>query len=415
MKAVPETGQPMSDPVPQPTSEPVPDSVTPETETAPAAAEAVEEGFFNPDIDQFVPEAALPIWETLAEYPWLLVPVLILLGWGIGRILTWTVARALNEVTRRTDTDVDDQLADLLVGVISPTVVILSMMVSAVILPLSKSIENLTERVLATLLLFILMRAGLKAVRLILMSLSQNRDTFRMIEERTIPLFDMLSKLLLVGAAAYLFLLIWGIDPTAWLASAGIIGIAVGFAARDSLANLFSGVFIVADSPYKIGDFIVLDTGDRGMVTHVGMRSTRLLTRDDLEVTIPNALIANAKLINESGGPWVKSRIRIKIGVAYGSDLDQVCKHLVMVAEEHAGILTNPAPRVRMREFGVYAVNFELLGWIAHPEQRGKVTHEVSMAVYRRLRDENIEIPYPKQDLYIREFPETGPAAGNQD
>ena len=64
--------------------------------------------------------------------------------------------------------------------------------------------------------------------------------------------------------------MIWGIDPTAWLASAGVIGIAVGFAARDSLANLFSGIFLVADSPYKIGDYIVLDTGERGEVTSDG-------------------------------------------------------------------------------------------------------------------------------------------------
>ena len=90
---------------------------------------------------------------------------------------------------------------------------------------------------------------------------------------------------------------------TAWLASAGVVGIAVGFAAKDTLANLFSGVFILADAPYKIGDYIVLDaTGMRGKVTQIGLRSTRLITRDDVEVTIPNSIMGNSQVINQSGG-----------------------------------------------------------------------------------------------------------------
>ena len=154
--------------------------------------------------------------------------------------------------------------------------------------------------------------------------LAARKDHSELIQPRTMPMFEITIKIVLVALAGYLLLLIWGVDPTAWLASAGVIGIAVGFAARDTLANLFSGLFIVADAPYKIGDYIVLDTGERGEVTHLGIRSTRLLTRDDVEVTIPNAIIANAKIINESGGPWEKHRIRLPVGVAYGSDAKQV-------------------------------------------------------------------------------------------
>jgi small-conductance mechanosensitive channel len=119
---------------------------------------------------------------------------------------------------------------------------------------------------------------------------------------------------------------------TAWLASAGIVGIAVGFAAKDTLANLFSGVFIMADAPYKIGDYVVLDTGERGEITHIGIRSTRMRTRDDVEVTVPNSIMGNTKIINESGGPYEKYRIRVKVGVAYGSDIDQVEQLLMEIA-----------------------------------------------------------------------------------
>ena len=104
-------------------------------------------------------------------------------------------------------------------------------------------------------------------------------------------LFDMLAKILLFCAAVYLIMLAFALDVTGWLASAGIVGIAVGFAAKDSLANLFAGIFIIADAPYKLGDFIMFEDGMRGRVTEIGLRATRILTRDDIEINIPNQLI----------------------------------------------------------------------------------------------------------------------------
>ena len=118
-----------------------------------------------------------------------------------------------------------------------------------------------------------------------------------------VPLVDTVLKVTLLALAIYFVFLAWDIDVTAWVASAGIVGLALSFAAKDSLSNLFAGVSIAADAPYKMGDFITLDSGERGMVTHIGLRSTRLLTRDDIEVTIPNGVIGNAKIINDSGGP----------------------------------------------------------------------------------------------------------------
>ena len=192
---------------------------------------------------------------------------------------------------------------------------------------------------------------------------------------------------------------------TAWLASAGIVGIAVGFAAKDTLANLFSGVFILADTPYKIGDYVVLDGNQRGKVTHIGLRSTRLLTRDDVEVTVPNSIMGNSKVTNQSGGPHPKFRIRIQIGVAYGTDIDEVESILMNIAEEEDLIVKYPEPRVRFRTFGASSLDFELLGWIENPEYKGRATHFLNSAIYKRFNEANIEIPYAKQDLYIKELP----------
>ena len=219
------------------------------------------------------------------------------------------------------------------------------------------------------------------------------------------PLFDLITKLAAWLVGSYALLMIWGINPAGWLASAGIVGIAVGFAARDTLANLFSGFFILVDAPYKIGDYINLDSGERGKVTNVGMRSTRLLTRDDIEITVPNAVIGNAKIINESGGPWEKLRVRISVGAAYGSDVEQVCEVLMGVADAKTEVCRNPRARVRMRAFGASSLDFELLCWIDQPEDRGRLKHELYMEIYQAFNKTGIEIPYAKQDVYIKEMP----------
>ena len=354
---------------------------------------------------------SLPEWmqaplNTLADFPLLLVPVLVLAGYIVGKIAQWVVSALIGRLTRRTQTDFDDRVVALVRKPLMTTPVMLSLLLVTAILGAPPLARKITVGVLGTLLMLSWLRFALRVTHLILDELSEREDQFEWIEARTLPMFEIGTRVLLVAVAGYLFLAIWGIDPTAWLASAGVIGIAVGFAARDTLANLFSGLFIVADSPYKIGDFIVLDpTGERGKVTHVGMRSTRLLTRDDIEITIPNAVIANSKIINQSGGPYEKFRIRIAVGVAYGSDVDQVCEVLKAVADESQSVARNPTPRVRMRRFGDSSLDFELLCWVNMPLERGRVTHELLMAVYKRFAAEGIGIPFPQRDLHVRSMP----------
>ena len=355
---------------------------------------------------EYVPDWLQPAWDVLAPYPGLLTLVLIFVAYILGKVLRAAITRSMNKLTANTVTKSDDHLVEFLTAPLVLTTVTLAMMLAVSAFDLPRGVHNATLSALATILLFSWLRAGFKTARTLLEILGNNSHRFEIVQERTIPLFDMTIKMLLVGIGAYIFLMIWGINPTAWLASAGVIGIAVGFAARDSLANLFSGIFIVADAPYQIGDYIVLDTGERGKVTSLGMRSTRLLTRDDVEVTVPNAVIANAKIINESGGPYVKHRIRVAVGVAYGSDVDEVCTILEELAVNHADVITRPAPRVRMRSFGNSSLDFELLAWIAHPELRGRVRHELLMSIYKNFNEKGVEIPFPQTDVHLRSMPE---------
>ena len=371
-------------------------------ETPEAAAHAPEALTLDVRIGDYLPEFLQPAWELFQQYPLALGLLIIILGYLLGKALQWLVTKSLQRLTAKTKTDFDDRLIHLLSAPILQTTVTLSLILVVMIPDAPSAFSQISIRILVSLLLFFWGRAWFRATHMALKALGAQPDRFQVFQPRTVPLIEMGFKLFMLGVFAYLFMSIWGIDGTAWLASAGVIGIAVGFAAKDTLANLISGVSIVADAPYKIGDYIVLDTGERGIVTNLGIRSTRLLTRDDVEVSIPNAVIGNAKITNESGGPWIKHRIRIAVGVAYGSNTEEVVAVLEQIARDCPGINDNPAPRVRMRAFGVSSLDFELLGWINHPELRGRVKHELLMEIDRRFRQEGIVIPFPQRDVHIR-------------
>ncbi|RDX37535.1 mechanosensitive ion channel family protein [Kangiella sp. HD9-110m-PIT-SAG07] len=364
----------------------------------------VAEEMFS-DIKSNLPEAIAPLWQSLESNPWLLAAAVIVIGVIIAKVAQWLFRSVLGKLASRTKGDFDDELLKVLAKGLYTLIFYLSLLLAIEALQLSASVDTFLKRFVATLLIISLMVKILKITGLSLQAFSHNENRFKFIEERTIPILDITTKILIVGAGLYILILSWGINPAAWLASAGIIGIAVGFAAKDTLANLFSGFFIVADSPYQLGDYIILDTGERGRVTHVGIRSTRLLTRDDVEVTIPNSVMGNAKIVNESGGPWEKTRIRIDVGVSYDSDLELVHDVLMEMANNNKDLCSNPEPRVRFRAFAGSSIDLQLMAWIERPEQKGLISHKLIMAIHKLFNEKGIEIPYSKQDLYVKEWP----------
>lgn len=330
--------------------------------------------------------------------------VIVLLSLIAAAIVDFIVGHVCRALARRTATTLDDRFIDLSHQPIHSSVIMLGLWLAAVRLELPDQAVKIIGEVLGTIVVVVWTVFTVRFVGVSLSHLSGSAGV-RIVQPHTRPLFDNLSRILLVALAIYFVFLLWDINVTGWLASAGIIGIAVGFAAKDTLANLFSGIFILTDAPYKVGDYINLDSGERGEVTHIGLRSTRLLTRDDVEITIPNAVMANAKIVNEAGGPSPKSRIRIPVGVAYGSDADRVREILVEIGRKHEDTSDDPEPRARFRAFGAHSLDFELLCWIDEPVLRGRVLDELNGEIYKRLGEEGIEIPFPKRDVYIKEMP----------
>lgn len=346
-----------------------------------------------------------PYLGYFGDHPWIQALVIIIASFLIAWIFNRFVVTLLKKMTAKTKIEFDNRLIDLLHGPIYISFILLGFALATRIFGVSEAFELIVFSVLETIAYIIWFTLLLRITRLILRNVARDDKHIGILHLQTLPLFENMANIAIIVLAVYIIFSAWHVDMTAWLASAGIVGIAIGFAAKDTLANLFSGVFILADAPYKIGDFVVLDSGERGEVTHIGIRSTRLLTRDDVEVTIPNSVMGNTKISNESGGPAEKYRIRISVGVAYGSDIDKVREILMDIATNDEAVCEDPEPRVRFRTFGASSLDFQLMCWIEQPVLRGRIIDALNCQVYKRFIEEKIEIPYSKHDLYIKELP----------
>ncbi|WP_339720048.1 mechanosensitive ion channel family protein [uncultured Paraglaciecola sp.] len=346
--------------------------------------------------------------ELFGDSPIMQASIVILVSFVIASVFKYIIILGLKRLMTRSHIKLGSGFLDLLHAPIYYSVLLIGLSSALLILmpkPLSLFIMS---SILKSIGMLIWTAFLLKANKELLNSLVLHPTRFTTFNTKTLPLFQNILNIFIIVFAVYLIFSIWNVDMTAWLASAGIIGIAVGFAAKDTLANLFSGVFIMADAPYKVGDYVVLDSGERGEITHIGIRSTRMFTRDHIEITIPNSVMGNSKIINESGGPNERSRCRIPIGVSYNTDIDLVRTILMGIATTQEMVCVDPEPRVRFRRFSGSALDFELLVWIDKPELKGRLIDILNSQIYKQFKENNIEIPYSKHDLYIKEMPTKG-------
>ncbi len=325
----------------------------------------------------------------------------------VAYIVELLVHRVLVRLTEMTKTNLDDRIVAQLRRPIFFTAIIAgAYMATSELRPqLSAGPLLAANGVVATFAIILWSGALIRVGSIILLALSAHATERSLIQSSSLPLFDIALKLMVVVGAVYFGFLAWRIDVTAWLASAGIIGIAVGFGAKDTLANLFAGIFIIVDAPYRVGDFIMLDGGVRGRVTSIGMRSTRMLTLDQVEVTIPNGLIGSGRITNEAGGPNLKQRLHVKVSAAYGSNIAHVKAVLLECVKGVEHVCNKPAPEAHFVAMGDSALQFHLLAWVEQPRRRDQVLDALNTRVYNAFANEGIEIPYNKYDVYIKSAP----------
>jgi len=336
-------------------------------------------------------EGLSPIQTTLA---------VLLLSVGLAIVVEIVILRALRRIVRDTESEFDDVLVEELR---LPIVVTVALSGVWVISQSPAAAEGIVEP--ATVEKFF-GRPSLSII-VLLWARALNRIVNRFVRDGIdsgnydfAPVFSNVWTLVVTVGAAFVVLRLWRIEITPLLGAAGIAGIAVGFAAKDAVANFFGGMALYFDDTYTIGDFVELEGGDSGTVVRIGIRSTTLRTRDETLITVPNSMLNATKIANHSA-PERRKRTTIPVSVAYGTDVDRLEDLLVEVAKEESLVLDSPSPLVRFRSFGASAIEYELLAWVHSPNSEPRTRHRLNRAIYRRLRETGIDIPFPQRTLRI--------------
>ena len=331
----------------------------------------------------------------------IILSVLIILGAVIAaKIMDMIFTRIFKRIVNKTQTNFDDRILQLLHRPIFYSILFIGFSVAVKTAELPNYIDYALVGIFKTSTILIWLFVVMK-VLILSMEWASQKTSNPLLQQKTLPLFNNLGKIAIGLFGIYFIFLSWDININGILASAGVLGVVLGLAAKDTVANFFAGIFLMADSPFKEGDYILLDTGERGYVKQMGIRSTRFMTRDDIEITIPNSVIAASKIVNESGGPGETERVRITLHVAYESDIDDVKALLISIELGNENVLKAPEPRVRFREFADNGLKLQLLFWIHKPEIRGRTVDAVNTEIYKQFSKNNISIPYPTMKVIL--------------
>ena len=228
---------------------------------------------------------------------------------------------------------------------------------------------------------------------------------------------DPTQKLLgekLVGIAVWVICILigidfLGIDLTALTIFSGALGLAVGFGLQKTFGNLLAGIILLMDRSIKPGDVIAVGnqsgTSTVGQVNRIGLRAVSVITRDKVEFLIPNENLMINQVENWSYSS-LDVRVKVPVGVAYGTDIDLAEKLMLRAARETERVLADPAPSIWLHAFGDNAIQFEIQIWIEDPEDGlGNVRSDVLKRVWHLFREHDVQIPFPQRDIHIREWP----------
>ena len=193
-----------------------------------------------------------------------------------------------------------------------------------------------------------------------------------------------------------------GINISAILGAAGIAGIAIGFAAQTSISNVISGLFVITERAFKIGDIIEIE-GTIGTVQAINLLSVVLKTFDSQYVRVPNETIIKANLINYSHFPF--RRVRTELSVSYGTDLHKLEQLLLDTARKNRFCVDDPAPSVLWSAFAPSGIDLTLLTW-TKIEDFGNLRNSIFMDINDALKEAGIEIPFTQTDIHIKDFPQ---------
>ncbi|HET7506551.1 MAG TPA: mechanosensitive ion channel domain-containing protein [Kofleriaceae bacterium] len=194
-----------------------------------------------------------------------------------------------------------------------------------------------------------------------------------------------------------------GINTGAVMAGGAVLLVGIGFGLQKLAENFISGLLLLIERPVRKGDYIDV-AGVLGTVEDIGLRATHVVSRDGLTVIVPNASLISNTVINHSQ-PSHTRRIWVRVGVAYGTDLDHATKILLEVAAGEPKVQTEPTPDVRHDGFGDSSITLALVVWIREAKEEALVASKLRFAISRAFRAHGIVIPVPQREIHVHPAP----------
>ena len=339
---------------------------------------------------------------------WLNLVVSIMIALIVGLIVSRLVYFAFVKITAQTATKSDDAFIRRIRHQITLVFIVIGLQFGTLRLPF---IDVIIKQALNQLYIAIyVIAATVIAWHLIdaLVDWYQNevepkRDANQV--DTLLVLFHRFSRVLLVTISAIMLLSLYNVNVNALIAALGVGGLALSLAAQDTLSNVIAGIMIMLDQPFRVGDRIEIQgLGTWGDVVDIGLRSTRVRTRDNRLVIVPNNSISTSQIVNYTY-PDPRYRIEIEIGVGYGQDIEKVREIIVDTVSQVQGVLPDRPVDALYVQMGPSAMIFRVRWWIDSYVDTRRMFDRVNTALQKALDEAGIEMPFDTMDINIHHTP----------
>ncbi|MCK5855024.1 MAG: mechanosensitive ion channel family protein [Sulfurovaceae bacterium] len=352
------------------------------------------------------------------------VTFVILLGYFLATILSKHIPNGIKILAKKVNFSVDKDLILAIRGFIFKLIFFLFLLIAIGMLNLSDGLASMASAIVKSIIVLSFVGFALTVSKLLLNKMANTpidnaeEESVRVVKPATLPLFENTALILFYVVGLYQVFAIWNVDMTALLAGAGIGAMAVGMAAKDTLSDIIAGILILTDSPYKVGDVVYVSGNLKGRVSAIGLRNTRLVTKNNVEIIVPNTIMGTSQIVNESSSKAEGIRIHMDVAAAFGEDINRVKSLLIEAANVSRRIAQDKEIKAMMIGFEMDMLRFRIQCWINDPEDKGSAKGELMENVYLKFREEHIDITMTKyqhvknsyegaQELHITQFPDT--------
>jgi small-conductance mechanosensitive channel len=322
--------------------------------------------------------------------------------WMLSQLTSALLATWGRRLVGRTTTDLDDRILTRVIPCASRLMTVLGFYLAIRALPLHERLVQVCSGILYIALVIIVFNLFYRILDELMHGYIARRQEGGdpLLSRQMLPIAEKLAMLFLMGTALIIILKHFNYDIFSLVTALGIGSLAIGMAAKDTLAHMISGFTLMLDRPFRIGDRIQLAGGQVGDVLDIGLRSTKIKTLDNQQLVIPNSDLCNTILTNQAF-PDKRAKGRVNVGVAYGSDVEQVKQILVATALEVEQVLREPLPESFFVSFGDSSLNMTLFFWVEDYVDLMVVNDRINTLVIRRFRENSIQIPFPTRAVIM--------------